>query len=234
MRRGLLVALLMAVTAILVGCSGDLFVEMDTRVNNSGGRGNLIVTVRGTGLVNETLRDGDLSEYFTQVKGEGFRVRRYTEGESALVELSRSFESLEQLNTLQADLLAPLKLAPVIEYETQPGLFVSRNVFDVTFHHLVGGDMETVETITGGALAEEIEILTDVMLTYRLRTPGKILSSNALGIEKNAATWTLSSDQLQSKIALGVLSEQVRYGRIAGVTLIGALAAFVIYKRFSI
>ena len=232
MRRGLLAILLTAVTAMLVGCSGNLFVEMDTRISNSGGRGTLTVTVSGTGLVNETLKDGDLSEYFIRVEDEGFLVRRYTEGESAFVELSGNFESLEQLNVLQADLLAPLKLAPVIEYESQPGLFVSRNIFDVTFHNLMGDDMQSPETFTGTAVAVESTAPTDIVLTYRLRTPGKILSSNALGIENNAATWTLSSGQMQSNIALGVLSEQVRYGRIAGVALIGALAVVAVYKRF--
>lgn len=229
MRRSLLLLLLALLVLVLVGCEDSLHVDMDTRIRSNSGLGELIVTVSGTGAVNEALHNGDFADYFVRVEEAGFLVRQYTEGESAFVEVSSTFESLADLNTLQADLLAPLRLSPLVQREDRPGFFASRHIFDVTFKPVVD-DSNSIPTWLGEKHWQETDGQPAIFLTYRLTTPGKILSSNALSVEKNSAIWTLSDIQMQSGISLGILSSQLQYGRIAVVSVIIALLAYVAYR----
>ncbi|NLW17165.1 MAG: hypothetical protein GX033_05905 [Firmicutes bacterium] len=229
MRRSLAIVCLALLMLVLTGCDGSLYVDMETRLQNSEGKGELLVTVSGTGDVNEALKNGDFSEYFSRVEAEGFFVRQYAEGDMGVIEIGGSFESLESLNTLQADLLAPLKLAPIIRAETLPGLFSSRNIFDVTFKNLDGEEEASIPTFFSGQ-QPPADVVPDTFVTYRLTTPGKIVSSNALQVEKNSAVWTLSDTQIQSGISLGVLSQQWQYGRIAGAALLLVLVVISLYR----
>lgn len=231
MKRAQLFVLLTLVVVTVAGCVGSLQINMDTNIHNSAGKGDLIVNFRGTDLVNKALKDGDFSEYISRAQGAGLSVRRYMAGESAVLELSGNFKTLEELNALQADILAPLKLAPVVERASQPGLFVTRNTYEVTFQPLVTDNTDSLEAFAGGAQPLGKQTPSDIMLTYRLTTPGTMLSSNALEVNKNSAAWTLSHGQMQSQISLGVLSHQLQYGRIAGATIIGTLLAVVAYRR---
>lgn len=228
MRRGLIVMVL-TISMLLTGCEGSLFVEMDTSIDNSAGSGDFIISLSGTGEVNEALQRGDFSDYFTRIEDVGFFVRQYKEGESAFIEIRGSFESLEELNALQAELLAPLKLAPFIRQETRPGLFSARHIYDVTFRT----DSQEIESIPAWASWEDAGVGSEqpaTFLTYRLSTPGTILSSNALSVEKGAATWTLSDWQMRSGVSLGVLSEQLYYVRIAAAGLVLVSLAYMAYR----
>ena len=221
---------MLAMLALVVrGCVGELRIDSQTTIDNSSGGGQLTLRVTGTGLVNQVLKDGNLDPYISEDAVAEMSVQRYIENDQAVLKIGGEFSSLDDLNALHRQSFSSLGIVPTIARVQRRGFLRTVTSYEILFEQPDEASGDSVSSAS-----EETERMTpDVILTYSLSVPGKVVSTNAVVRDGKVLTWTLSAGQMASNSVLSVTTQQGHPLRILGLAAIGALAALVIRQRVS-
>ena len=218
---------------VMTGCAGQMQIDTKTTIKTAAGAGALTLKVSGTGLVGEALRNGNLDQYIAGANTAGMSVRRYIEGEQAVLEVGGTFSSVDELNALQKEAFAPLGIVPSFTRSQRNSFFSSSTSYQVSFDSPSETPDANIESSSQSSQSASANLTPDIILRYDLTVPGKVTSTNAVVRDGTTLTWTLSAGQVLSNSTLDATSRQSHPERILGIVLTGCLAVFLVRRRLA-